>query len=229
MINGLLINQIICYFAIYSFIGWCVEVIYTSYRSKKFINRGFLFGPFCPIYGYVIITVLILLHNFTQTPLLFLIGATLITTVIEYVTGVILEAVFKTKWWDYSKRKFNLGGKICLKFSIYWGFALLFFYYFIHPYINTFTLNLLEKTHYFFPTIFIIYITIDTVFSIISAYGMRKIIIRLNKIKEEYKNNLEEFTKKRNEIYSKLKKRQQFLFKYLPNFKVPKIPYLNKK
>ncbi len=229
MINGLLINQLICYFAIYSFIGWCVEVVYTSYLSKKFINRGFLFGPFCPIYGYSIITVLIILNNFVQTPLLFLIGATIITTIIEYLTGVILETVFKTRWWDYSKRKFNLGGKICLKFSIYWGFALFFVYYFIHPYINLLTINLLQKTNFLFPTIFVIYLTIDTIFSIISAYGLRKIIIRINKLKEEYQNNLEEFAEKRNEIYFNLKKRQRFLLKYLPTFKIPKIRYLKKK
>lgn len=229
MINGLLINQIICYFAIYSFVGWALEVAYSSFRLKRFINRGFLFGPFCPIYGYGIIMVLILLSPFASTPFYFLIGAIVVISTIEYLTGVILEAIFKAKWWDYSNQRFNLDGKICLKFSIYWGFATLFLFYFVHPYVHFFTLNLLKKTHYLFPLIFSIYLIIDTIFSIISAYSLRKIFIKVNQLKEEYKNNLGELNKKINEIYLNLKKRQQYFFRYIPNFKIPKFPHLNKK
>lgn len=229
MINSLFINQIIYYFAIYSFLGWVLEFLYVSYRSKKFVDVGFLFGPFCPIYGVGVVSIIIFLQPFAQTPLYFFIGVIVMTSSIEYLTGTILEAIFKTNWWNYSKQRFNLNGKICLKFSIYWGFLALFIFYFVHPYIHSFMLYLFQKTSYIFPIIFLAYLIIDSVFSIISAYGLRKIIIKLNKLKEEYENNLDEFNKKRIEIYLNLRKKQQYLFTFLPNFKIPKFPSSNKK
>ncbi|MFA5749818.1 MAG: putative ABC transporter permease [Candidatus Shapirobacteria bacterium] len=230
MINSLFINQLICYFAIYSFLGWILEFLYVGLIfQKKFVDVGFLFGPFCPIYGVGVIFIIIFLQPFAQTPLYFLIAAIIMTSSIEYLTGTILEAIFKTNWWDYSKERFNLNGKICLKSSIYFGVLALFIFYFVHPHIHSFILYLFQKTSYIFPIIFLAYLIIDTIFSIISAYSLRKIIIKLNKLKEEYQNNLKEFIKKRNEIYLKLKKKQQYLLTFLPNFKIPKIPYLNKK
>ena len=123
----------LAYFLIYSFLGWCCEVIYCTLNSGTFVNRGFLNGPYCPIYGFGMVGILALLEPvFDNMPLLFL-GATLITSSIELAGGWILYKLFHARWWDYSKKPFNLGGYICAEFSLIWGLATLGVIKFLHP------------------------------------------------------------------------------------------------
>lgn len=113
--------DLLWYFTIYSFLGWCSEVIFATVTTGKFVNRGFLNGPVCPIYGFGMSLVLLVLLPFSDNiPLLF-IGGALLTSAIELVGGWALKKFFHTTWWDYSNQPFNLGGYICLKFSILWG------------------------------------------------------------------------------------------------------------
>ena len=113
--------DLLWYFTIYSFLGWCSEVIFATVTTGKFVNRGFLNGPVCPIYGFGMSLVLLVLLPFSDNiPLLF-IGGALLTSAIELVGGWALKKFFHTTWWDYSDQPFNLGGYICLKFSILWG------------------------------------------------------------------------------------------------------------
>lgn len=120
-------------FVIYAFLGWCIEVAYAALDTGKFVNRGFLNGPVCPIYGsgvlVVVLTLTPLKHNF----ILLFIGSVILTTIIEFVTGFFLEKIFHNQWWDYSNQPFNICGYICLKFSIMWGIACVLIMDVIHP------------------------------------------------------------------------------------------------
>ncbi|WP_010245667.1 putative ABC transporter permease [Acetivibrio cellulolyticus] len=121
------------YFFIYAFIGWCVEVIYAAADTGKFVNRGFLNGPVCPIYGIGFITVLYLLNPVKDNLLYMFLGAVFITSTVELIGGFLLEKIFHQKWWDYSDKPFNIGGYICPMFSIMWGIACIVFVDRIHP------------------------------------------------------------------------------------------------
>lgn len=116
-------QKIFLYFIIYSFFGWLFEVAYAYTHQGKFVNRGFLHGPFCPLYGFSSVIIITLLNPFKHNFILLFVMSTILTSVIEYVTGFLLEKVFNQKWWDYTEDPFNLHGRICLLFSLMWGVA----------------------------------------------------------------------------------------------------------
>ena len=127
------------YFLIYSFLGWVVEVAYHAVTMGKVVNRGFLNGPVCPVYGVGVTLVLLTIWALgnrdieTSNPLvLFVIGIVLATGA-ELVAGFLLDKLFHARWWDYSNEKFNLNGYICLSFSIIWGLAIAFVLRVIQP------------------------------------------------------------------------------------------------
>lgn len=120
-------------FLIYGFMGWCVEVAYAAFATKKFVNRGFLNSPICPIYGVGVLVVIIVLTPIKESFIILFLGSVIVTTIIEFVTGFILEKLFKNKWWDYSNQAFNICGYVCLKFSILWGLACSFIIKIINP------------------------------------------------------------------------------------------------
>ena len=111
------------WFFLYGFIGWGVEVVYAAVKTHALVNRGFLCGPICPIYGFGVVGVALALRPVMDSlPLLFL-GSVVITSLIEFVTGVFLERIFHQKWWDYSGMPLNIMGYVCLLFSLIWGVA----------------------------------------------------------------------------------------------------------
>lgn len=117
------VYEILELFCIYAFLGWCVEVIYATVNSGKFVNRGFLNGPVCPIYGFGVLAVIITLQPLKNNLMILFLGSVVLTSTIEFITGFILEKIFNDKWWDYSEDPFNIKGYICLKFSLIWGIA----------------------------------------------------------------------------------------------------------
>lgn len=120
-------------FFIYAFLGWCTEVSYAALVTGSFVNRGFLNGPVCPIYGFGVVIVLTCLTPLAGSlPLLFL-GSVVLTSALEWLTGFALEKLFHQRWWDYSDEPFNLSGYICLRFAIAWGFACMFVVKLLHP------------------------------------------------------------------------------------------------
>lgn len=118
--------QILWYFYIYGFLGWCSEVAFAAIAHGKFVNRGFVNGPICSIYGFGVMSVLLVLGPLKSSLWLLFGGSVLFTSVIEYFTGWVLEKVFHDKWWDYSKRPLNIKGYVCLEFSVLWGIACVF-------------------------------------------------------------------------------------------------------
>lgn len=120
-------------FIVYSFIGWCIEVVFVGLNHGHFVNRGFLNGPYCPIYGCGMLIVVLFLTPLKDSLLLLFAGSVVLTTVLEYLTGWILEKAFGNKWWDYSDLPFNIQGYVCLKFSVFWGLGCTFIMKVVHP------------------------------------------------------------------------------------------------
>lgn len=196
------------YFFIYAFLGWCLEVVYTLIRKKEWINRGFLNGPLCPIYGVGVVLIAALVNQcmhalgFKALPVIGFNGGdldvqglavafiliTVVTTLLELVTGAVLEQMFMTKWWDYSSVRFNYKGYICLKFSLAWGFAGTAVLMILHPIIET-AVNLIPKASaQFILTGLLFVFTVDMIFTIRALVDFRRLLFELEKITDEYKN-----------------------------------------
>ena len=135
----------ILYFFVYGFLGWCTEVIFAAFKQHRFVNRGFLNGPICPIYGVGVTLVIACLEAFQSNLLLLYISSVILVTVLEGVTGWAMDKLFHNKWWDYYKLPFNIGGYVCLLFSLIWGVACVFIVYFVHPLIHQ-VLSLIPHT-----------------------------------------------------------------------------------
>ena len=144
MLLGMSYYQIFSYFIIYSFIGWCVEVVFHAVRYGRVVNRGFLNGPVCPVYGFGVILVFgvlnIIATSFSPTggvasipiPILYVLGL-LLTSFVEFMGGFLLDKFFHARWWDYRNEKFNIGGYVCLKFSLIWGAGIVLIVRILHP------------------------------------------------------------------------------------------------
>ena len=167
-------------FAIYSFMGWIIEVIYRSITQRKFVNAGFLFGPFIPIYGFGALFIILLqyiFHGWYLVPRLIIFGLAL--TVIEYMVGYFSEKIFKLTLWDYSEYKFNLHGRVSLLFSIIWAALAFIFITFIHPVVLQ---NATFLNGAYLQTVaiaFIIYYAVDYAYSVASITEFRQKIAYL--------------------------------------------------
>ena len=121
------------YFIIYAFLGWCAEVAFAALVQGVFVNRGFLNGPVCPIYGFGMLIIITVLEPLKSNIFLLFAASVVLTSALEWITGFVLERLFHEKWWDYSNMPFNLNGYICLGFSLLWGLAGVFVIKLIHP------------------------------------------------------------------------------------------------
>lgn len=133
IIRGFSFYDIFWLFSVYAVLGWCLEVVFCTVNEGKFVNRGFLNGPVCPIYGFgAVIVILCLTPLSGSVPVLFF-GGMILTSLLELVTGYVLKKAFHTSWWDYTDEPFNIGGYICLKFSLGWGIACVFLMRILQP------------------------------------------------------------------------------------------------
>ena len=188
-----LISKYFILFIMYSSAGWIVETIWVSWCNKKIVDRGFLIGPYCPIYGCGAILIIVFLQRFSYSPILLFLITTLVCGILEYLTSWIMEKVFKARWWDYSHVKFNLNGRICLHNLIAFGVMGLAVTYLINPYFEKWV-GFLDEKHlnnlgFILWTIFIV----DLVVSTIVVYGFRKVTEKINK--ESLADNTEQITK----------------------------------
>lgn len=127
------IEEIILCFFVYGFAGWCTEVAFSAVKRRSFVNRGFLNGPICPIYGFGVLSVILLLSNYKDDIINLYCMSVIVVTLLEWITGIVLEKLFHHRWWDYSNVPFNIQGHICLPFSLAWGVACVVVIKFIHP------------------------------------------------------------------------------------------------
>lgn len=139
------IYELIGFFFIYAFLGWCAEVCFQALSKGKLVNRGFLNGPVCPIYGVSVVLIIWLLAPLASHGLILFLGSILLCSLLEWITGFFLEKLFHQRWWDYSNEPFNIGGYICPRFSIMWGLACVFVVYIVHPTIS-WLLSLIPQT-----------------------------------------------------------------------------------
>ena len=123
-------------FFVYGFLGWCTEVAYAAAKQGKFVIRGFLNGPICPVYGIGVGVVVQFLTPVENNLVLLYISSTILVTVIEGLTGFLLEKIFHNKWWDYSEQPLNIGGYVCVLFSLIWGVFCVLIVKVIHPLID---------------------------------------------------------------------------------------------
>lgn len=129
------IMQLFLWLMIYSFIGWVYESILCSIKAKKFINRGFLNGPICPVYGFGALIVIIILGNTPDNPLVLFLASMVLTGILEYFTAYLLEHFFHAKWWDYSSRPFNINGRVCLLGALVFGLLSVLLLTYVHPFV----------------------------------------------------------------------------------------------
>ena len=191
------VYEIISYFFIYAFLGWCCEVIFAAVKEGRFVNRGFLNGPVCPIYGFGVITVLMILWGVKDNFVLLFFGSVLLTSVLEYATGYILEKFFHMRWWDYSSEHFNIKGYVCLKFSILWGLACLIVVDIVHPAIENLVLHLPVRLTVVLLCVLTFVLLADVIITAIGISNTNKYLkllsstgIRLRKLSDTLGENL---------------------------------------
>jgi uncharacterized membrane protein len=211
-----MLYYIFIYFFIYAFIGWCLEVSYSALETGKWSNRGFLNGPLCPIYGVGVVVILILLLPISDYgPLLFA-GGVILCSLIELVTGFVMEKVFHQRWWDYSTEPFNIGGYICLKFSLYWGLGVIFVVKLVHPTIAFFVEKVPYTLGLIILSILVAALIIDAIDTVRTMMGLNKQLaaihnaaVVIHKVSDSISENLFEGTMKAIEEKEELEQKLQ--------------------
>ena len=185
---GLYMDDLVLFFAdfyIYAFLGWCFECVYVSVREREPVNRGFMRGPFLPIYGCGAMSLLMMTAPFRANPFLAFIVGVVGATLLEMITGVVMERLFKVRYWDYSEEKWNYKGYISLMSSLAWGGLTLLLVYGLHSRIQSFLLSVdgevLKNTVLMMTIVFIF----DLVCSVIAALDLARAIVRFEKTREE--------------------------------------------
>lgn len=169
-------------FFIYSFVGWVIEVIYYGITEGKFINRGFLAGPLCPVYGLGFYAAIWFFEPFKDNFLILFFGMATACTVVELIAGLILYHVFHMRWWDYSDYKLNIGGYICLRFFIYWGIAASLGMYVLHPAVKWLIAHINYPIRIGILIFFTVILVIDLVTTIITIIGFKKKFAAMEKV-----------------------------------------------
>lgn len=178
-------------FILYSFLGWIMEVIYCSIIEHRLVNRGFLHGPFCPVYGFGGLLVVFLLKPFENNIFMLFLVAVLVTSVLEYVTSWILEKLFATKWWDYSTMRFNIHGRVCLLNSVMFGALGVIAVRFVHPFIMTNLEKLPGQSPWALSGILAILLMLDTATTLATLLDLDRKLVRLHDFTESLKERLD--------------------------------------
>ena len=184
------------FFVIYSIAGWIIEVVFHAVVKGVIVNRGFLNGPVCPVYGFGMISV-ILIYNLIgsdNTFVVFLEGV-VFTTLIELIAGFILDKCFHARWWDYSKMPLNLNGYICAGFSLIWGLAVVFVVKLVHVFIYNVTSGLIpEKIGWpILIAVYAVYI-LDATVTVLTLIGLNKKLEELDRISASIKRVSDKMT-----------------------------------
>ncbi len=203
-------------FLIYSFMGWFMEVMLTFVKQHKFVNRGFLIGPYCPIYGVGCLFIVLLLNKYMSSPVVLFFMAIVICSILEYITSYLMEKIFHARWWDYSDKKFNLNGRICLETMIPFGILGCLIIYLVNPFyvriLETIPSTLLNIMAII---LFICFLT-DNIISFNVVTSLK------NEIRAAERDQTEEITKRIKEVLNKRSILHKRLVKAFPNLKTSK-------
>ena len=162
------------YFALFSFAGWILEVAFSAIKHGRFVNRGFNSGPICPIYGFCVALLRLILYPISHTWVILYLASVLLATVIELTTGFVMDKIFGTKWWDYSANRFNLGGYVCLSFSLIWGAFCTLIAKIFFPLVDGLYAITPTPVLYAILAVFMILLLLDFAASITAARGLDK-------------------------------------------------------
>lgn len=179
------------YFMMYSFLGWLMESIYVSVKTKGLVNRGFLSGPFCPIYGTGALLIVLTLTPVVKNLLLLFLGGFLIATVVEYLIGAALEKLFHATWWDYSKMPFNIKGRVCLERSAEWGLLSVFMMRVLQPAIVDITNAIPRTWGEWLGTILLAYLVVDSTITVLNVLRLNEKLATLSEAHAVLREKLE--------------------------------------
>lgn len=226
------VEQYIFCFFVYAFLGYLCEVAYCSICQRKLVNRGYLYMPICPIYGFGAVIILLSMLPIANMWYLVLILGILLTSGLEYFTSYVMELIFHMRWWDYSKRKFNINGRVCLRNSLMFGALVMLVVYGLHPLL----VKLMDMMGVFpvriINCILLTGLVVDVIFSTIKNINIAKVVAKINQLAEEATDKLKEFKQSASEKLSETKeylsnttialKLKEFISKY-PNVSFRKV------
>ena len=181
-------------FLFYSFLGWILEMVVCSIADKKVVNRGFLIGPYCPIYGSGCLLIISLLHKYQDDPFTLFIMAIIVCSLLEYFTSYIMEKLFKARWWDYSDRRFNINGRICLDNLVLFGVLGLLIFYVANPFFG----GLIDRFND--TVLMVVAIVLFVVFIVDGIISLKVISGFKNVAKSIHKDSTDEITSKVREL-----------------------------
>ena len=185
------IIYILDFFLIYSFAGWVLESVYKTICTKKFVNSGFLYGVFCPIYGIGAL-IMYLFLSICNNPITVFLTGFVVLSVWEYIVSWGIEKIFHETYWDYSNYKFNINGRVCLLNSIFWGVLGVIFTYIVHPFVETQIIKINDIVLIVITVILLIIMLIDAIISIIKLNDISKKLETIKEIRKEIKGKLQE-------------------------------------
>ena len=222
-ILGYSVWRILAYFIIYSVIGYFIETLYGIARYGTLESRqSFLYGPFCAIYGIGAIVIIILLQYFKKNYNTLFIGGCLVGSILEYIISWIGEVILNVKWWDYSNMPLNLNGRICLMYSLFWGFLSLYLMISLNPKIDKLIDWIKSKFNIrvikLITTLLIIFMILDF---FITSYAIMCFMVRMIKEKNVKVSNIEQVNSAYNIIYSN-ENQKNIIYKYFGNEKMIK-------
>ena len=168
-----LVIKYILLFFIYAFIGWCIEVVAKIIDDRKFVNRGFLIGPILPIYGIGVLLILLVTKQGDNFIIVFL-KAIGVCSILEYFTSWIMEVFFKTRWWDYSRRKFNINGRICINTMLPFGILGLLVVYVLNPFFTYIIDHSPYVLNVIITGIFVFFILLDFIITLKLLFKIKK-------------------------------------------------------
>lgn len=184
------IYRILWYFAVYAVLGWCVEVVYCTVKSGKAVNRGFLNGPVCPVYGFGMLAICKVADILPMESMgeihfvpLFLAGMVL-ASLVELIAGWSLFHLFHARWWDYSDRPFNIGGYVCLQMSLLWGTGTIIMIDFIHPITQRLTVDMVPvQAGWLILAVFYLVFGADLTVTVSIMVGLNKRLAQLDELR----------------------------------------------
>lgn len=179
------------YFVIYSFLGWCMESAYVSITTKKWVNRGFINGPLCPIYGTGALLITLVLRPVADRFLLLFLGGFLIATVVEYLIGSAMEKLFHATWWDYSEKPFNVKGRVCLERSLEWGAIATFVVRVIQPAVADVVAAIPKAWGELVGTLILAYLAVDTTITVLHILRFNEKLEALSEAHTHLREKLE--------------------------------------
>lgn len=184
------------FFMAYAFLGWMIECCYVRVLDGEWVNRGFLHGPFLPVYGFGGVIIIYILQGVSSNPLLLFTASFFLLSLLEYAAGWMLERAFKIKWWDYSQYKFNLSGRVCLLNSLYWGVLGVVVMKLVHPGLAKLASLFSPQRQLMIISLFLFYFFLDLAASLRRAADFGKVIQELEAYAEKLEREIGERQRK---------------------------------